>query len=234
MTGVLVQDQADARVAGERTVTRHNGLADEVYEAILARLTALKIAPGARITVDTLARELDVSQTPIREALGRLEGEGLVVKKHLVGYSAAPQLTRARFEELYELRLLLEPEAARKAAARMSRAELDALTEVGGAMSRAQAGDERLRYSAFARQDAIFHDAIAGIAGNGLVRHTLAYQHMHFHIFRLVENSRVAEEALSEHQALLTAFSAGDADAAARAMRLHIQKSRERLLASLE
>ena len=93
-------------------IHRAASLAEEVYEAIFARLMALRIPPGARITVDNLVRELAVSQTPIREALGRLEGEGLVVKTHLVGYSAAPQITRDRFEELYELRLLLEPEMA--------------------------------------------------------------------------------------------------------------------------
>src|SRR4029078_5409586 len=101
-------------------IQRHKGLADDVYEAIFNKLMSLEIAPGARITVDGLVRELGVSHTPIREALGRLEGEGLVVKTHLVGYSAAPQITRRRFDELYDLRLLLEPEAARRAARRAS------------------------------------------------------------------------------------------------------------------
>ena len=50
---------------------------------------SLEIAPGARVTVDALVRELEVSQTPIREALGRLEGEGLVDKEYLVGFRAA-------------------------------------------------------------------------------------------------------------------------------------------------
>ena len=63
---------------------------------------SLKIAPGARITVDSLVKELDVSHTPIREALGRLEGEGLVLQDHLIGYRAAPQITRRRFDELYD------------------------------------------------------------------------------------------------------------------------------------
>ena len=58
-----------------RRITRHQGLAEEAYEAIFAQLMALRIAPGSRITVDNLARELDVSQTPIREALGRLQGK---------------------------------------------------------------------------------------------------------------------------------------------------------------
>src|SRR4051812_27675941 len=73
-------------------IQRHKGLVVDVYEAIFNKLMSLEISPGARITVDGLVRELGVSHTPIREALGRLEGEGLVVKTHLVGYSAAPQI----------------------------------------------------------------------------------------------------------------------------------------------
>jgi DNA-binding GntR family transcriptional regulator len=233
MTGAPDQQTLDDD-AGARAVVRHPGLAEEVYEAILARLTALKIAPGARITVDGLARELNVSQTPIREALGRLEGEGLVVKTHLIGYSAAPHMTRRRFEELYELRLLLEPDTASKAAERMKPERLAGLRAVAGIMSRRRRGDARLRYSAFARQDAIFHDRIAEIAGNELVRHTLAHQNTHFHIFRLVEHSQVTEAALAEHEALLAAFTAGDVAGAERAMRIHIERSRDRLLSTLE
>ncbi|TIT58459.1 MAG: GntR family transcriptional regulator, partial [Mesorhizobium sp.] len=59
-------------------IQRSNSLVEDVYDAIFAQLMSLKIAPGSRITVDSLVKELDVSHTPIREALGRLEGEGLV------------------------------------------------------------------------------------------------------------------------------------------------------------
>ncbi|WP_183191930.1 FCD domain-containing protein [Ancylobacter tetraedralis] len=213
---------------------RAAGLAEEVYEAIFARLMALKIPPGARITVDNLVRELAVSQTPIREALGRLEGEGLVVKTHLVGYSAAPQITRRRFEELYDLRLLLEPEMAGRAAATMTDAALAELTEAAGVMSRASSTDERARYSQFARQDAVFHDQILEVAGNELIRETLAHQHTHFHIFRLMFHARVTEEALDEHAAILAAFAARDPVAAERAMRVHVERSRDRLLPAFD
>jgi DNA-binding GntR family transcriptional regulator len=215
-------------------ITRHQGLAEEVYEAIFAQLMALKIAPGSRITVDNLVRELRVSHTPIREALGRLEGEGLVVKTHLIGYSAAPQISRRRFDELYELRLLLEPDGARCAALNMNEERLAILRDVAGVMSRRDGGDERVRYSAFARQDAVFHDRIMEFAGNELIRRTLAHQHTHFHIFRLMFHSRVTEEALEEHGALLTAFSQADGKAAERAMREHIKRSRDRLLPAFE
>jgi len=212
------------------TIQRHS-LATEVYETIFSQLMALKIAPGSRITVDNLARELRVSQTPIREALSRLEAEGLVNKTHLVGYSAAPQITAKQFADLYELRLLLEPDAARRAVARLTSDSVAELTEAAGVMGRrAKSGDERARYSQFARQDAVFHDMIMQVAGNELIRDTLNHQHVHFHIFRLMFHSRVTEEALSEHEAIIAAFEARDAAGAQDAMRIHIERSRDRLL----
>ncbi len=232
MSGVQAEILAEEN--GRRAVMRHPGLADEVYEAVLSSLMALKIAPGARITVDTLAREMNVSQTPIREALGRLEGEGLVTRTHLVGYRAAPQISRRRFEELYDLRLLLEPAAASRAAARMEPQAFERLKTLAAAMTEPDGSDPRLRYSAFARQDAQFHDAVMEVAGNELVRQTLAHQHTHFHVFRLVFHSSVTEEALAEHRDLLAAFSAGDGAAAAGAMRHHIERSRDRLLPAFD
>ncbi|SHO66482.1 DNA-binding transcriptional regulator, GntR family [Pseudoxanthobacter soli DSM 19599] len=219
---------------GGTPIHRANSLSDDVYEAIFAQLMSLKIPPGARITVDTLVKEFNVSQTPIREALGRLEGEGLVVKTHLVGYRAAPQITRQRFAELYELRLLLEPDAAAKAAVSITDERLAILREAAGVMSRRDGKDERLHYSTFARHDAEFHDKIMDFAGNQLIRETIGFQHTHFHIFRLMFHWRVTEEALDEHQALLDAFAAGDADAASRAMRAHIEHSRDRLLPAFD
>ena len=215
-------------------IHRATSLAEEVYEAIFGQLMSLRIAPGSRITVDTLVREFNVSHTPIREALGRLEGEGLVVKTHLIGYRAAPQITRRRFDELYELRLLLEPHAAARAAASMDDAKLSTLQDTAGVMARREGRDERLRYSSFARQDAIFHDRIMEYAENELIRETLGHQHTHFHIFRLMFHARVTEEALDEHQAILDALEARDPVLAERAMRAHIEHSRDRLLPAFD
>jgi len=212
-------------------IQRHRGLAEDVYGAIFNKLMSLDIAPGGRITVDGLVRELEVSHTPIREALGRLEGEGLVVKTHLVGYSAAPQITRRHFEELYELRLLLEPDAAARAARQAGQAQVGRLRETADRMRKldSQKG-RRQNYSGFARLDADFHDQIMAVAGNALVRDTLSHLHTHFHIFRLMFHARVTEEALDEHDSLLAALGTGDGEGAALAMRRHIERSRERLL----
>lgn len=211
-------------------IQRSKGLADEAYDVIFNKLMALEITPGARITVDSLVRELGVSHTPIREALGRLEGEGLVVKAHLLGYSAAPQISRQRFEELYEMRLLLEPFAAHRAALKMSPEMLKELQDTAASMSELGSNKQRLHYSSFARLDAVFHDHIMSIAGNDLVRDTLSHLHTHFHIFRLMYHARVTEEALNEHESLLAAFARGDGAAAERAMHDHIERSRQRLL----
>ena len=211
-------------------IQRHRGLADDVYGAIFNKLMSLEISPGARITVDGLVRELEVSQTPIREALGRLEGEGLVVKTHLVGYSASPQITRRRFDEIYELRLLLEPDGARRAAQRVSEEQMRKLKDTAEQMRKLDSSRERSSYSRFARLDADFHDKIMEIAGNELIRNTLTHLHTHFHIFRLMFHARVTEEALTEHESILAALSSRDELGAERAMRDHIERSHHRLL----
>jgi len=229
------KDASDGAAARGPALHRAPSLASEVYDVVLGQIMSLRIPPRARITVDNLARELNVSQTPIREALSRLEAEGLVVKTHLVGYSAAPQLTRKQFDELYELRLLLEPHAAGRAAEVMDETALGELKELAAAMSRrADATDESIRYSQFARQDAEFHERIVKESGNELIRESLARLHIHVHIFRLLFHSRVTEDALQEHAQIIDALTRRDGAAAATAMRLHIERSRDRLRPSIE
>lgn len=214
---------------------RPSSIVDGVYNGIYERLMSLEIPPGARVTIDTLARELGVSQTPVREALSRLEREGLVRKAHLIGYSAAPQLTRRQFDDLYTFRLLLEPECARLACRNMTDEALGLLEGAAVDMRRDETSvDRNSRYSRFARADANFHEEILKIAGNEVIRHALVDQHVHLHIFRLMFHTRVTQEALEEHETLLAAFRAGDAEAARTAMQVHIERSRDRLLAAFE
>lgn len=214
---------------------RPTSVVDRVYDSIYHRLMALEIAPGARMPIDVLAHDLGVSQTPVREALSRLEREGLVRKEHLIGYSAAPQLTRKQFEDLYAFRLLLEPEAAAMAARNMTPEALHTLENAAADMGHDEPPvDRNTRYSRFARADAHFHDDIMRIAGNEIIRTALFNQHVHLRIFRLMFHIRVTQEALEEHENLLASFRAGDPDAAYRAMYHHIERSRDRLLPAFE
>lgn len=214
---------------------RPSSIAESVHERIYERIMALEIPPGARIPIDGLARELNVSQTPVREALTRLEREGLVRKAHLIGYSASPQLTHKEFDDLYRFRLMLEPESARQACLRMTPEALARIEAAAADMEKGEPPvDRNSRYSRFARADAHLHDEILKVADNAFVRQALNDQHIHLHIFRLMFHSRVTQEALEEHERLLAAFRAGDADGAHDAMHQHIERSRNRLAVAFE
>src|ERR1700743_3250938 len=111
----------------DRQIARPSGLADEVYRRLPGDIMSLRLPPDTRVSVDSLARELGVSQTPIREALSMLEANGLVSKRHFAGYATSPRMDRAQLDELFEFRLLIEPHAARKAARMMTDADMVAL-----------------------------------------------------------------------------------------------------------
>ncbi|WP_250259178.1 GntR family transcriptional regulator [Dermabacter sp. Marseille-Q3180] len=90
-------------------------LRDEVEGMLLRRLLASQWEPGQKLSIDGLARELEVSPTPVREALVSLEHSGLVEYKTLKGYVVAPKLDSDSVRELIEARLVIEPVAIRKA-----------------------------------------------------------------------------------------------------------------------
>ncbi|MBO9112411.1 GntR family transcriptional regulator [Agrobacterium sp. S2/73] len=207
---------------------RPTGLGNEVYEALYGQLMSLKIPPGGRISVDRLVRSLGVSQTPIREALSRLEAQGLVIKTHLVGYRAAEQLDRDRLNQLYELRLLLEPFAAGKLALKRSAEIIAKLKALDADMQGENKVQSRAAYGEFAKRDAAFHNFIARNCGNELVYNSLQRLHTHVHLFRLYFHARATTDANQEHRDLITAIEDGNSENAEAAMRHHILCSKSR------
>jgi DNA-binding GntR family transcriptional regulator len=222
-------DNKDGAV-GSTLLRRPARLGDEVYNAIYAQLMSHKIAPGGRISVDNMVRELGVSQTPIREALSRLEAQGLVVKTHLIGYSAASQMDRSRLDQLYELRMLLEPFAAARAAEKISDEAIESLRRLALEMQTDESDDPRVAYGQFARLDSEFHDLIALGSGNELVQETLSNLHTHVHLFRLFYHSRATADAIDEHARIIDALINHDPKAAEEAMRHHIERSKARFV----
>jgi len=206
-------------------------LVDDVYEALKALVMDQVVAPGARMNVDGLARELGVSPTPVREALARLEADGLATKAPLRGWSAAVALTPEQFEQAFELRLLVEPWAAGRAAARITPAGIEALHAELASCSEAPAGTAYPDYRGLSAHDARLHDLVAALAGNEPLRLTLERLHPHLHLFRLYYRRGIGDEALREHRRLVDAISAGAAGPAETAMREHIEASRARLRA---
>lgn len=209
-------------------IKRPSALAEEVYSRLYEQLMTHSIAPGAKLSVDGLARLLDVSQTPIREALARLEAQGLVVKVHLVGFRVAAPMNRDQLDQVYEMRLLNEPRLAALAAERINpedKQDLLSICEEMAGMARTGAPED---YARFSRLDEAFHRKIAAASGNRVIEDALAALHVHVHLFRLSQPPSAIEHAVLEHEALGRAITDGDAEAAAAAMLNHILKSRQR------
>ena len=209
-------------------------LTDSVYEAVKELVMDQHIEPGARVNIDQLARDLRVSPTPVREALARLEMDGLVIKEPLRGYSIAPILDAAAFEQLYEVRGLIEPFAARRACERANRQLVTALQREIDAMRKTIEGLRPEKplgyrdYREFAFQDARFHEAIATASGNELLGETLSRLRSHLHLYRLYYATGIGPETAAEHEAIVKAIAAHQPEEAAAAMAEHITRSQRR------
>lgn len=208
-------------------IIEHDGsLSDEIYEELLSRIFLSEIRADGRITVDALSREFGVSQTPIREALHRLEADGIAIRSPYSGYRVAPLLDKAQFEQLVEVRLLLEPAAARLAAENANAGEILEMRAYLHQMSDPVLRDSRDRgYALFAQIDSKLHDVIAASGGNGFIRDSLARFHTHTHLFRLSNTADVTRSAIDEHSQIVEAVSRHDGAAAAEAMTRHIRAS---------
>jgi DNA-binding GntR family transcriptional regulator len=208
-------------------------LTDRVYNVVRQRLVDNDIEPGGKVNINALAQELDVSPTPVREALARLEAEGLLMRRSLAGYAAAPLLSGKEFNELFEMRLLLEPAAAAKAAERIEEADLVELATHLAEMRNTQVHTDRDTRRTFLDHDALFHDRIAQVCGSSLMREMLDRLHAHAHLYRLHFRGGLAAETCREHAWILEALREKDIDRAESAMRSHIRRSRARLVIGL-
>jgi DNA-binding GntR family transcriptional regulator len=195
-------------------------LADHVYDALYRNMLTGAIAPGARLNIDQLARDLHVSPTPLREALARLEAEEVVVKRPLAGYIGTPLLDKTGICELFDLRMQIEPWLAGQAAG--SGGDWPSSVET-------RSDDDDL--TRLAAKDAGFHDTVAMLAGNALARQALRRLNAHFHVYRLYARRSEPPRALSGHAEVADAIGAHDKAAAARAMRRHLSDSRSQLVA---
>jgi DNA-binding GntR family transcriptional regulator len=206
-------------------------LAGDAYEVLKGMILDQAVAPGARVSIDLLAVELGVSQTPIREALARLEGDGLVTKRAHGRYWTTPMLTTESFEQLYDIRLRLEPFAAGEAGKRIARRELDALGAALASMETAKTGGDYSEYGCFSGHDARFHETIGTASGNPFLADAIARLHSHLQLARLYRNRGVVDavDAVADHCDILAALERHDWRAAAHCMKRHIERSRGRL-----
>lgn len=216
-------------------------LRDQVYDRLLQSLLSGDIAPGERLSIDTMARELAVSPTPVREAMVQLERTGLVTREALKGYRVAPPLDVQQLAELFDARIVLEEAAARLAASRAAELapslrlaheeHLKACEEVVDAHERGAEDvplDVTQRYF---EADRAFHDVIFANAGNRYLAEM--YESLGALTHRLRQSAlrgpTDVREAAAEHEAILAAFEL-DPGAAAAAVVAHVANVRDRSL----
>ncbi|SEQ62590.1 GntR family transcriptional regulator [Arthrobacter sp. OV608] len=221
-----------ARRSG-RAVSRQV-LADHVYTELLTSLMDGRLAPGSVVSIDGTARDLDVSPTPVREALARLEHTGMVRRVALKGYRVAPVFTQEDFAELMEARLAIEPVNARLACERMDQGGLAELKQAVEDLKSAPRGPAFAEFKEYLEADERFHQLIARQTGNQFMEAAYSALGGQIQRFRLFGGVGItdAESAIAEHQAVLDAFSTGDPGKAEAAMAAHIQQVRSRAIAA--
>ncbi|MDI6101841.1 GntR family transcriptional regulator [Actinoplanes sp. NEAU-A12] len=215
---------------------RRSILSDDVHESLKTLILEHRLAPEDRLNIDALARELQVSPTPVREALARLESEGLVRKRPLAGYTVSPLLTRDEFNDMFDMRIILECSAARWAAERASAEARAAVTaEAGVPFPAHEIGqDGRRSHALFTALDARFHDLVAAGAGNPLLRDAITRLHAHLHLHRLYFSYTENHTTLVEHRRIANAVADRDPTAAAAAMLDHLTAARDRHLRAFD
>lgn len=208
-------DATDDDVLG--THERPN-LTEKVYEQLTDLLIRAELRPGDVITERRMAERLNASRTPIREALGRLEAEGLVYKQPSRGVTVSPFSTEV-FVDILNVRQLLEAEAARLAAGRIPKSRLD---EIRAELRRVSRID-RPSLSEVWQIDDLLHGAIADAAGNPLMASMIRDLRRRTHVFNAYRNMDSNRFAAEEDSALLDALESGDSERARAAMASHIE-----------
>ncbi len=197
-------------------------LADKAYLAIRDQLIMLEIEPGEPIDDDLLAKSLGMGRTPVREALKRLESDRLVVSYSRRG-TFATGMDIADLAHVSEIRVQLEPLAARRAAERAPRATR---TELADLAARVQEIDiARTGHAELMRWDLTVHRAIYRAANNPHLEDVLIrYDNLatRIHCMFLDRLSTLDMEVVAEHVALLRAIAGGDADRADDLAREHV------------
>jgi DNA-binding GntR family transcriptional regulator len=215
-----------ATQAGRR-LTERQPLVDDVHDVLVDMLMNHSLGPGVRLNIDALARTLGVSPTPVREALARMEAEGLVVKEPRRSYLVAPLIGLEELRTLIDFRLLIEPAAAAAAARNASGAQAAALRTFARS---AGAGDQNAAANRLDMiYDATFHDKIAELGGNPWLRESLGRVRSHLHMYRLYHHTQQAAATKPEHLTIAKAIANHDAEAAAEAMRVHLTTAMKRI-----
>jgi DNA-binding GntR family transcriptional regulator len=195
---------------------------DRAYVYLKERITDSTYPPSSRIKALQIANELGVSRTPVKEALGRLEQEGLVRREGKSGY-VVQALSVRDILNLYKVREALEVEAAKEALAHVTPELTKRLTAI---LSRAQSLLRRKRHDEFLLANRDFHNEICAATRNVVLLESLANLNARIWSIGTIMVRRYpprADEILFENRRILKALTAGKAADLEQAVRAHIR-----------
>lgn len=202
--------------------------AEQAYEAVKKDILICALPPGSLIVQPQLAERYNTGITPLREALQKLAKEGLVQSIPRFGYVVTP-ITLADVQELFEMRLVLETEAARMAAERVTPEQIEKLQRLAEFTYVYQ---DRETYLQYLLVNAEFHLAVAKVTGNRWMAEISAQlMDALLRVFTLGMDVRDnAEEMRVEHRELVEALRKKDPDEAERIVRKQINRSKQRVM----
>lgn len=214
-----------------KPVARTRAISDQVYTRLKGLIVSNRLKPGQRLTDRELAERLEVSRTPVRVALQRLEQDKLVSHLDGRGYVVA-ELDMKRIANLYDLREVLEGGAARLAAQRATSAQIEQIEKI--ALQEEQLAHDRSKRAVWLKLGLQLHEMIAQASGNSILAETLIRVLDHMRVFVwlevLSEDAEMTEVNCREHSGLIELIKAHRADEAEDLMRSHIRTAKERIL----
>lgn len=207
----------------KRVVIRR-GLSDHVYDELMISLVDGSTVPGATLNIDALAREMEVSQTPIREALARLESTGLVVRTALKGYRVAPLFSIDELVQVMDARLVIEPVNAELASSQAKPEIIEQLRETVSRLRSAPRGPSFSDFRMYWEWDERFHRLIAESSNNQFLLAAFSSLGGQVQRFRLFGGRGVtdAEHTIAEHGLIVEAIASGNNAAARDTMVAHL------------
>lgn len=202
----------------------------QAYNVLREAILTGRLPPGEHLAEEKVCSELGVSRSPLREALRRLEAEGLVSILPRRG-AIVTQLTRRDLADLFAVRKSLEALAASLAAGSITEEELTALDETCEAMEQSIALQDM---PSVASLNSHLHEVMVGASRNKWLGTFLAS--LGDHIRRVysssIQNADRARQSVAEHRALIAALRKGDAETAERLARQHVERAEEAAMTS--
>jgi DNA-binding GntR family transcriptional regulator len=192
-----------------------------VHERLREQILSGELEPGAELAEVALSEKLGVSRGPIREALGRLASEGLVIVRPRRG-AVVRSLSKEEFLELYQVREALEMMAVRLAVPRLRKEDFEELQRLNETMAQHAERDE---VDQFFAANVAFHSRLLEASGNGKLQELyrqLVGQLGRYRLRSLTLRGNL-QRSVAEHAALLRAAKRGDAERAAHLMCEHIR-----------